>query len=476
MKKLKYLIFVVLCNIFFINVYAANASITARAQNSSVQVGDTVKVTVTVSTVSSVPLGAWEFSIGYDSNILTYVSSTLENGLTSAGYSSSATVHSKTYTLTFKAKAAGTGTVTIKNPLVVNFNTDETVPASTSGATIVVSNPKPVTPNSNKTSNTTSNKQSNLNSNSNSNANNDKSKSADNYLTAITLSGGYELSPKFDKNTTNYSVSVPNDVRKIIIGAKASDDSATIVGVGAKELKEGKNKFSIVVTAENGNRRTYVVNVTVKDKDPIVVKIGDNEYSLVQKNDEIEAPSGYTNSTVNISATDIPAFTSDITKLTLVGLTDSNGNTNLYIYSDDTYTLYKEYGFSGVRLFITTPDKENMLKKAKEIFVTLDGENVKGYQLDKNTYPLLYGMNVETGEYNWYTYDSSEKTVQKYVTGNRNSEDEVIVNVPDVVTTSVTSDKFENLTYILCGMLSMLVAFLIAASVRIAKTNQEQKM
>lgn len=476
MKKIKYFMFVILCNIFFMNVYAANASITARAQNSSVQVGDTVKVTVTVSTVSSVPLGAWEFSIGYDSNVLTYVSSTLENGLTSAGYSSSASVHSKTYTLTFKAKAAGTGTVTIKNPLVVNFNTDETVPASTSGATIVVSNPKPVTSNSNKTSNTNSNKQSNSNSNNNNMDNNDKSKSADNYLVNIALSGGYTLSPKFDKNITNYSVAVPNDVRKITIAAKASDDKATITGVGAKNLKEGKNKFSIVVTAENGNRRTYVVNVNVKDKDPIVVKVNDKEYSLVQKIDEMEIPSGYTNTTVNISATDIPAFTNDITKLTLVGLTDSDGNTNLYIYSDDKYVLYKEYGFSGVRLFITTPDKDKMLKKVKEISVTLDGEEVIGYQLDKNTYPLLYGMNVETGEYNWYTYDSSEKTIQKYVTGNKNSEEEVVVNVPDVVTTNVTSDKFENLTYILCGILSMLVAFLIAASVRIAKTNQEQKM
>lgn len=472
MKKLKYLVFVVLCNIFLVNVYAANASITARAQNSSVQVGDTVKVTVTVSTVSSVPLGAWEFSVGYDSNILKYVSSTLENGLTSAGYSSSSNVHSKTYTLTFKAKAAGTGSVTIKNPLIVNFNTDESVATSTGKANIVVSNPKPVISNSNKTSNTTSNKQ---NSNSNSN-NSEKSKSADNYLNSITLSDGYTLSPKFDKNTTNYSVSVPNNVRKISIAAKASDSNATIVGTGDKNLKEGKNKFSIVVNAENGNKRTYVVNVTVKDVDPIIVKVNDKEYSLVQKKDELEAPNGYTNAVVNISATDIPAFVNDITKLTLVGLTDSDGNTNLYIYSDDTYTLYKEYGFSGVRLFITTPNKDNMLKKAKEISITLDGEEVKGYQLDKNTYPLLYGMNVETGEYNWYTYDSSEKTIQKYVTGNKNSEEDVIVNMPDTITTSITSDKFEKLTYILCGLISMLVAFLIAAAVRIAKTNQEQKM
>lgn len=467
MKKIRYLLFIIICNIFMSSVYAANASITARAQNSSVQVGDTVKVTVTVSTVSSVPLGAWEFSVGYDSKVLTYVSSTLENGLTSAGYASSANVHSKTYTLTFKAKAAGTGSITIKNPLVVNFNTDAQVPAAVSNATVNVVNPKPI--NSNSNSNKTSN------SNSNSNTNKEKSKSADNYLSSLNVSGGYKISPSFDKSKTSYSVSVPNDVRKIAVSAKANDDKATIYGLGAKNLKEGKNIINVVVVAENGNRRTYTINVFVKDKDPITVKVNNIDYSLVQKKEELEAPSGYTNTMVNISATDIPALRNDITKLTLVGLTDSEGNTNLYIYSDDSYTLYKEYVFSGVRLFLTTPDKDNMLKKTKDIAITIDNDEVKGYQLDKNTYPLIYGMNVETGEYNWYTYDSSEKTVQKYVTGNKNSTEDVIVNVPDSVTTSVVSDKFEKLSYILCGIVSMLVAFLIAASVRIAKTNQEQQ-
>lgn len=469
MKKIKYLLFALICNIFMINVFAASASITARAQNGSVQVGDTVKVTVTVSTVSSVPLGAWEFDVGYDSSKLTYVSSTLENGLRSTNYSSSNNVHSKTYTLTFKAKAAGTGSVTIKNPLVVDFNTDKEVSTSISNASINISNPKPVvTSNSNKNSNSNSNKTSNSNTN-------EKSKSADNYLSGITLSGGYNLSPKFDKNKTSYSVSVPNDVRKIAIGAKANDSKATVYGIGTKNLKEGKNKINIVVTAENGNSRTYTVNVTVKDAAPITVKVGNNDYSIVQKKEELEAPSGYTNTVVTISAVDIPALRNDITKLTLVGLTDSEGNTNLYIYNDDSYTLYKEYVFSGVRLFLTTPDTNNMLKKAKEISVTLDNEEVKGYQLDKNTYPLLYGMNVETGEYNWYTYDSSEKTVQKYVTGNKNSTEDVVVNVPDSITTNVVSDKFEKLSYILCGLISILVTFLIAASVRIAKTNQEQQ-
>ena len=48
MKKIRYLLFIIICNIFMSSVYAANASITARAQNSSVQVGDTVKVNVRI--------------------------------------------------------------------------------------------------------------------------------------------------------------------------------------------------------------------------------------------------------------------------------------------------------------------------------------------------------------------------------------------------------------------------------------------
>jgi len=46
-RKIKYLLFAVFCNIFIVNVYAT--SINASASKSRIQEGQTVKVSVTVS-------------------------------------------------------------------------------------------------------------------------------------------------------------------------------------------------------------------------------------------------------------------------------------------------------------------------------------------------------------------------------------------------------------------------------------------
>ena len=117
-KKIKYLLFIVVCNIFCLNVYAASsASLKVSPSSSKVQVGDTITVTVSVS--SKQALGAWQFNVGYNSSVLTYVSSNMENGLTSLGYVSNTSTKTKTYTLKFKAKAAGTGNNLVIQILII---------------------------------------------------------------------------------------------------------------------------------------------------------------------------------------------------------------------------------------------------------------------------------------------------------------------------------------------------------------------
>ena len=66
----------------------------------------------------------------------------------------------------------------------------------------------------------------------------------------------------FKSGTTSYNVTVPSDTDTIEIYAKAQDSNATISGTGSKKLEDGKNTFSIVVTAENGATKTYTINVT----------------------------------------------------------------------------------------------------------------------------------------------------------------------------------------------------------------------
>lgn len=91
-----------------------------------------------------------------------------------------------------------------------------------------------------------------------------KKYSTDNSLSSLTISKG-TLSPIFNTNTTTYNVDVDKDVSSININAKATDSKATVIGIGTKSLSYGNNKFSIVVTAENGSKKTYTININRKD-------------------------------------------------------------------------------------------------------------------------------------------------------------------------------------------------------------------
>ena len=86
-------------------------------------------------------------------------------------------------------------------------------------------------------------------------------KSKNNNLSSISVDG-YKLVKKSD---TSYTLDVGNSVSKITIKASADDSKASVSGTGTKSLKEGKNTFNIVVTAESGAKKTYVITVNRKD-------------------------------------------------------------------------------------------------------------------------------------------------------------------------------------------------------------------
>lgn len=68
----------------------------------------------------------------------------------------------------------------------------------------------------------------------------------------------------FKPSITTYDVEVENSVTSIEIYAKTQDSRAKATGGGKKSLSEGKNSFNIVVTAQNGTKKTYTLNITRK--------------------------------------------------------------------------------------------------------------------------------------------------------------------------------------------------------------------
>ena len=92
------------------------------------------------------------------------------------------------------------------------------------------------------------------------------------------------LSPAFNSGTVTYQCKVANSVSTVKVTAAAASSQATVSGTGNKTLKEGDNKISVVVTAANGDVKTYQVTITkasasTATPDDVVSKAGLNNNS-----------------------------------------------------------------------------------------------------------------------------------------------------------------------------------------------------
>lgn len=99
------------------------------------------------------------------------------------------------------------------------------------------------------------------------------------------------LSPKFDKNVTEYEANI-KDITEVTINASATDSNAKImISDNYKNLAEGENNIKISVTAENGvTTKTYTikVNLTMTPTEEELLKANSKLKNIEIKDYEIE--------------------------------------------------------------------------------------------------------------------------------------------------------------------------------------------
>ncbi len=82
-----------------------------------------------------------------------------------------------------------------------------------------------------------------------------------NYLKSLYVSG-YDISPRFAVSTnTAYTISVPSNISSVSISATTVNANASISGTGTISLSQGTNTVNLVVTAQNGSKRTYKITI-----------------------------------------------------------------------------------------------------------------------------------------------------------------------------------------------------------------------
>lgn len=219
----------------------------------------------------------------------------------------------------------------------------------------------------------------------------------------------YEISPAFNKDIQEYFVEVPLTQENVKIDAKTLGSKAQIKGTGNYDVKEGNNVFEIVVTAENGETKTYKLNVAVIDKNPITVIIKQKQYTVVKQVKLLQKPKLYEETTIKINDIEVPAFRNETNKLIIVGIKDENSQILYATYNDGKYEIYTEITSKNLLLYIT----EGNLDGYKKISVTINEQQYSAYEIN-DRFVFVYAMNVNNGEYGYYKYDKRDETFQYY--------------------------------------------------------------
>ena len=409
---------------------AQASSLSLRVSTSSVKIGDTVTVSITVpagvsATVNvTYPSGVFSFSSASDT-------ASSNGGTVSMTIGSYGSTNTKTTgTMKFKAKAAGSATFSASAPIAGNQDGDR-VTVGGASASVRVKNE--------------SNDSTNDNSNNGNHANDGEDnthKSADNSLASLTLSSG-TLSPAFKYNVTNYTAEVANDVTSVVVSAKPSNANATVESVnGGENLAVGANKIQIVVKAENGVTATYTITVTRKEsgdtddsdtpdeEDPAgtdepqeqCYEIGGVKMYPSEDGDETQIPEGFTLSEITLWEKAYPYWVNETigTDMGLIYLVDENKENGAWYriseaspYDACAFLCFKsEYGY-----IIATPEKLTEAAPTGYVpeTISIEGKGtVDAYVRDGDESTcLIYAVNQD-GVYGWYRYDVQDRTYMRY--------------------------------------------------------------
>ncbi len=386
-----------------LTAHADSVDVYASVSSSSVRIGQSVDVTISVNGSS---LSAYTMYISYSSDILEYAgaSGTVGGGggtLTASGSGPGSV------TISFTAIANGTAYISTGGDEFYDINY-EVLGVSHAGVSVTVETTENQTTeekdkeddSEDKTETTTE----------------EDERSDDCDLASLTISPG-ELSPSFSPDNTSYTVQLTESDESIAISAITNDEKATTSVSGANSLEKGANFVTVTVTAENGAVKVY--NLTVmcgEETEDIMLQVQGRNF-IVLTEDLPEAPEGFTETTLKLNDKNIPGFTAPNKRLNIICLKNENDEKFWYIYDKDnaSFMPYAEVPTDKGRYVIMTKP---------ESFAVPNGFSNADLKLGTTTYKaysdgtgsgiyLVYAMNLN-GEAGYYLYDSREKTFMRF--------------------------------------------------------------
>lgn len=237
------------------NVYASSFDLDLTIDRTTVTKGEDLNIKLSNKNLNNNGLASGQYYITYDTNYYDFTCNdvTYKQNITSSEVDCN--VSNNKIIIIYTDDDGGDSSISNGEFINLKFKVKTDV-ATTTATTFKLNGEAFSNLNGNKIVNLTSN------SNISKTVSIEKSKNSDIYLSTLGVDG-YNI--EFDKNKYEYSIEVESDVSKINISATTNVETSTVTGSGEKELVIGDNKFILTVTAENGAKQDYVINVIRKD-------------------------------------------------------------------------------------------------------------------------------------------------------------------------------------------------------------------
>lgn len=350
--------------------------------------------------------------------------------------------------------------------------------------------------------------------------------SSDATLKELTVDGG-TLVPAFSTGVTSYTVTVPYEISTLYLFPKTNDSRATHTIEGDEFLNVGTKTRTIVVTAQDGTVKKYVVTITRQPKPtatpsakptatqsvpttagnssttvvsptptatPTVtetpydgtVTVDDKIYEIGNIEDDKIIPEGFEMTTIELFGEKYVGAKGISKGITILFLaSDDYSGLFMYLEESNEFLRYVDIGVkSGIYSLMKLTEDNNKLD-FEITQIQIGEEMVDAYEIPSETeFYIVRAMNWD-GEINYYTYDVSEKTMQRYIDARLSVEGDDEANVKPESTPetnrkksddkeSSMDPKLQNLlvlfAVIACGICLVVAAFLVYFALKERKT------
>ncbi len=449
----------VVLSMFAFNVSAASASMTGAGEY---EIGKSFSVKINFN--ADATLYAVEVDVSYNSSVLRLdsVSGADFNGsngsvkIVDDKFSATKPAKASSYTLNFTAIAAGNSNVSASF-----LGAGDAVSNASSSIAVAVVAPKP-----------------------SSNAN----------LSSIKLSSG-SLSPAFNPNTTSYTATVKYSVESITISGSVADGKSTYSGGGTFNLQVGNNERVLTVTAEDGTKKSYTINIkrmteqetadaeqAARDANPLLVVIDGVDYTIVNSFEGIPVPLGFTEGTITRKEAEIAVLNDDGGRYQLCWLVDANGENGSFYNRDENDNFTKLAFINANNQFYIVEDISDDIV-LPSTFVREPFDN-NGQKFDAIKYVdemlkdfYIFNCYVPVQAENaLYRYDSVEGTMQRAI-----DFDAAVKAASDLLKEQSEKSWFESMDkmgkivfFAIIAVAVLLVAVAILLIVKISSSKNEE--